>query len=200
MKEEVVIALYDKFEDARGALADLVQAGIPKEGIALLANSSTASHPSVLSNPAFAKTGEIDGEQSETTSHAGLGAEIGGGVGGVLGLLIGIGLITIPGIGPVVAAGWWAPLIAGLGGGAVVGGVIGVLTKHGVADADAKLYDEGLRRGGTLVSAHVSGDQIERAKQVFKARGAVDIEERAADWQADGWISFDADGRSANVA
>src|ERR1043166_6507613 len=51
------------------------------------------------------------------------GAGAGGAVGGTLGLLVGIGALAIPGLGPFIAAGPIMAALAGLGAGGVVGGV-----------------------------------------------------------------------------
>ena len=75
--------------------------------------------------------------------------------GGIIGLLTGLGLMAIPGVGPVVAAGWLASTAAGVAAGGAAGGIIGALTQTGASEEDASAYAEGIRRGGTLVSARV---------------------------------------------
>jgi hypothetical protein len=82
---------------------------------------------------------------------AGKGAGIGAGLGGAAGLLAGLGLLAIPGLGPVFAAGWLAATAVGAAAGAATGGLVGALTEAGVSKEDAPLYAEGVRRGGTLV-------------------------------------------------
>jgi hypothetical protein len=62
---------------------------------------------------------------------------------------------AIPGLGPVVAAGWLTATAVGAAAGAATGGIVGALTEAGVSKDDASLYAEGVRRGGTLVSARV---------------------------------------------
>jgi hypothetical protein len=190
--------LFDEFADAQAAVQDLVQAGYPRDQIALLANNSSGHHPGLMTNPAFIKE-EME-HDSDATSGLGLGVEIGGGLGVILGLLIGLGTIAIPGIGPVIAAGAWVTTAAGAAAGAIVGGAIGALTDRGVSKEDAHLYAEGVRRGGTLVTIHAAEDQVDRITQIFKARGAVDIERRGAHWRADGWVSFDHDAQPLSAA
>ena len=63
--------------------------------------------------------------------------------------------MAIPGVGPVVAAGWLVSTLAGAAAGAATGGVLGALTQAGISDDDAQVYAEGLRRGGAVVSARV---------------------------------------------
>jgi hypothetical protein len=53
---------------------------------------------------------------------------------------------------PRAAAGWLAATAVG----AATGGVVGALTQAGVSEEDAHVYAEGVRRGGTLVSARVA--------------------------------------------
>jgi hypothetical protein len=90
-----------------------------------------------------------------TGAGAGTGAGVGAAVGGVVGVLAGLGLLAIPGIGPVVAAGWLVSLAAGAAVGGTAGGIIGALTQSGVSEDEAHTYAEGVRRGGTLVTARV---------------------------------------------
>ena len=70
-------------------------------------------------------------------------------------MLAGLGLLAIPGLGPVVAAGWLASTALGAAVGGAAGGLIGALTAAGVSKEDADIYAEGIRRGGTLVTARV---------------------------------------------
>lgn len=52
----------------------------------------------------------------EKDSDAAAGAGVGAAVGGVGGLLAGLGAFAIPGIGPVVGAGWLATTLIGVEG------------------------------------------------------------------------------------
>ena len=96
--------------------------------------------------------------------------------------------LAIPGIGPIIAAGPIAAALAGAGIGAATGGLIGGLTDLGIPDEEAHTYAEGVRRGGTLVTATAHTEmQAARAVDILHRHGAVDIEERAASWRQDGW-------------
>jgi hypothetical protein len=121
---------------------------------------------------------------------AGKGAGIGAGVGGAAGLLAGLGLLAIPGLGPVVAAGWLASTALGAAAGAATGGVVGALTQAGISKEDAPIYAEGVRRGGTLVSARVPDVDRTRLDAVLN-KSAVNLRERSASWQKSGWTTFD---------
>jgi hypothetical protein len=105
---------------------------------------------------------------------AGVGA--GGALGGTLGLLVGLGALAIPGLGPFIAAG---PILAALSGaatGAAVGGITGALVGMGIPEIEAKQYEGKLLGGNILLSVHVeSSSERARAKTILERGGAVDI-------------------------
>ncbi|MDO9061686.1 MAG: hypothetical protein Q7U92_22055, partial [Bradyrhizobium sp.] len=121
---------------------------------------------------------------------AGTGAGIGAGLGGAAGLLAGLGLLAIPGLGPVVAAGWLASTALGAAAGAATGGIVGALTEAGVSKDDAAMYAEGVRRGGALVTARVADADRARLEAVL-GQSAVNLQDRSAAWQKSGWKTFD---------
>jgi hypothetical protein len=197
MSEKTIVALYDRFEDANAALADIVQAGADREKISMLANH-VGTGTALVVNPSFAREDIC----TDTDSQSGVvtGAEVGLGLGGILGLLATIGTVAIPGIGPLIAIGAWATIAAAAAAGGIVGGIIGAFTDRGVTDADAHLYAEGLKRGGTLVTVIAPSDLIDRVTQIFKDHHAVDIEKRGKAWTAEGWVSFDPAGHPLSEA
>src|SRR6478735_5756441 len=146
--------LYETHNDAQQAVRRLEAAGVPHSDISLVANNSDGW---------FNSDKKVDRDRDgvdDRAEGAGKGAGIGAGVGGAAGLLAGLGLLAIPGLGPVVAAGWLASTALGAAAGAATGGVVGALTEAGVSEEDAPLYAEGVRRGGTLVTARVAeGDR-----------------------------------------
>jgi hypothetical protein len=108
-------------------------------------------------------------------------------LGGGAGLLAGLGMLAIPGLGPVVAAGWLASTLVGAGAGAATGGLVGSLAGAGVSESDAHAYAEGIRRGGTLVTARVDDQHFERALDILDDEGTVDMDEREKSWRSEGW-------------
>jgi len=199
MKENTVVALFDEFDDAKGAMADLMQAGITRDRITLLANGPSTHHPSVLSNPAYARE-DMEKPESDATSGLGLGVVIGAGIVGFLGYLIGAGAIPLPFITALIAGKTWIAVAGGVIAGAIAGGVVGSLLDRGVSEEDEKLYAAGLAHSGTLATVRVPEESVERANAIFKARRAVDIETRDAEWRANGWVSFDPDDLHAAPA
>lgn len=105
---------------------------------------------------------------------AGVGA--GGVIGGTLGLLVGVGALAIPGLGPFIAAGPIMGALAGLGVGGAVGGLIGALVGMGIPEYEAKRYEGRIKEGGILVSVHCDNSEwVGRAKDILKRSGAEDI-------------------------
>ena len=175
--------LYDNYTDAQKAVQNLEAAGVPHSDISIVANNSDSWFG------AHKKDRDRNGVD-DRAEGAGKGAGIGAGVGGAAGLLAGLGLLAIPGLGPVVAAGWLAATAVGAAAGAATGGIVGALTEAGVSEEDAHSYAEGVRRGGTLVSARVPEANRSRLDTVLN-QSAVNLHDRSAAWQKSGWKTFD---------
>src|SRR5579872_2599153 len=151
-----VTGLFDSYDAATQAVRDLEAAGIPHRDISIVANNAENR----WSSPS-GRTAENAG------SGAASGASVGAALGGGAGLLAGLGLLAIPGLGPVVAAGWLAATAVGAAAGAATGGIVGALTEAGVSDEDAQSYAEGVRRGGTLVTARVADGDRARLEAIL---------------------------------
>lgn len=174
--------LYDNYSDAQTAVQGLEAAGVPHADISIVANNSDGWYDGK-------KDRDGDGVDDRAEA-AGKGAGIGAGLGGAAGLLAGLGLLAIPGLGPVVAAGWLAATAVGAAAGAATGGIVGALTEAGVSKEDAPLYAEGVRRGGTLVSAKVADADRTRLDAILN-RSSVNLRDRSAAWQKTGWTGYD---------
>ena len=134
----------------------------------------------------------IVGKQSDLEeTRAAEGAGIGGVIGGAAGVLAGVGLLAIPGVGPVVAAGWLASTVAGIAVGAVAGGLVGTLVSAGIDEGDAHYYAETIRRGGSVVAVKVDDDHVMQVEAILDGSGAIDRDARRATYQSDGWTRFD---------
>src|SRR5918994_2191012 len=104
------------------------------------------------------------------------GAGTGAAVGGVLGWLVGIGALTIPGIGPLVAAGPIVAALAGAGAVGATGGLLGGLIGARMPEIEAKRYAGRIREGGYLCSVHCDDREwAGRAKEILEATGARDV-------------------------
>jgi hypothetical protein len=180
--------LYNNYDDARAAVRNLEAAGVGHNDISILASNADNWYSDDRKDGTYPDR-DLDGKDDRAES-AGTGAGVGAAVGGVAGLLAGLGLMAIPGVGPVVAAGWLVSTLAGAAAGGVTGGVLGALTQAGISKEDAEVYAEGLRRGGAVVSARVADADAVRLQAVMD-RSAVNIGERSAAYRQSGWKSFD---------
>ena len=142
-----VTGLFDSYDAATQAVRDLEAAGIPHRDLSIVSNNAENRWSSPTG-----RTTEKPG------SGAATGASMGAALGGGAGLLAGLGLLAIPGLGPVVAAGWLAATAVGAVAGGAAGGFVGSLTNAGVSPEHAEIYAEGVRRGGSIVTARVDDD------------------------------------------
>ncbi|MDI6029227.1 hypothetical protein QBK99_23975 [Corticibacterium sp. UT-5YL-CI-8] len=174
-----VTGLFDDYSDASAAVSALEAQGVPSGDISIVSNNADEHH----------------GDDSNAAEGAGAGAGIGAAVGGVGGLLTGLGVMAIPGVGPVVAAGWLVATAAGAAAGALAGGaaggLIGAMTESGVPEEHAHVYAEGVRRGGTLVTAKVDDSVYPAAEAILRDSNWVDPTERRAAYAEEGWTRFD---------
>ena len=172
MSTVTISRLFDDFADAQKAVFNLREAGVAEDNISLIANNADKWYA-----PDYA-------------AGAGKGAAIGAGFGGFGGLLAGLGLLAIPGLGPVVAVGWLAAAAAGAAAVGAAGGVIGMIAEAGVAVNDAEIFAESIRRGGSLVSARVGAADRDRLEAILHP-ASVDIDKRRESLTATGWTRFD---------
>jgi len=176
---KTVVGLFDDYNQAKNAAIELERSGVSHNDISVLANNEVEEH---------VRRDSVDTRSSmghAVTKDAGVGAEIGG----VLGLLAGISTIAIPGLGFLVGAGWLAGALTGAGIGAVAGGIVGVLTHFGVPAADAAYYEEGIRRGGTLIAVRADENAVSGIARILNNAGAINIEERAATYRSEGFVA-----------
>ncbi|MBX9600116.1 MAG: general stress protein [Bryobacteraceae bacterium] len=182
-----VVGVFDSSEQAERAVRELTQSGVSRDDISLVANDQEGRWSSVLGQSSTS-TGSTAGTNE---SEVGRDTAIGAGIGALGGLLLGLGALAIPGIGPVIAAG---PLMGMLGGaavGAAGGGLVGLLRDQGIPDDDANLYAESVRRGGTLVTVHANNGRTDEICRILDRNGAVDVEERGRTYRDSGWNRFD---------
>ena len=173
---------FDNYSDATNAVRDLEALGIPHDDISIVSNKKDDPH-----------TGGVDDHDHD--GDVGRGATTGAAIGGVGGLLAGLGIVAIPGLGPIVAAGWLISTLAGAGigaaGGAATGGIVGALRSAGHSDEDANVYAESVRRGGTLISARVAEDRVSEAEATLNRHNATDASSRGQEYRQSGWTGFD---------
>lgn len=169
---------YDNYAAARTVVTDLKAAGFKDSEISLIAHND-----------------EGDSVMDGVATGAGVGAV----AGGTAGLLTGLGLLAIPGVGPVVAAGWLAATavgaVAGGAAGAATGGIIDALVDNGLSKDEAHVYAETVRRGGSVVSVRADDDRRTVAAGIMDRAKAVDVAARRSAYTSGGWKAFDPEAK-----
>lgn len=181
MTTQTITRLYDSYDDAKAAVNALETAGVPHGDISLVSNAADYADPEATQ----ANTSEA------TATGGGTGATLGTVLGGGAGLLAGLGMLAIPGVGPIVAAGWLVATLAGAGVGAAAGGLAGSLTGAGVSEADAHVHAEGVRRGGAVVTVRTDEAIQQTVEAVLDGRKPVDLASRRAEYETEGWTAHD---------
>jgi len=159
---KTVVGFFETYPQAQRAIDELVRNGFRRDDLNIVTNKERYQ------------------EVEHDDAH---GAAVGATTGAVLGGAAGLVAAMIPGVGPVLAAGPLIAALVGAGAGAVAGGIIGALVDAGVPEEDARLYEEGIRRGGTLLMVRAENDKAARAAQIMNQAGAVDIKRHSTEWR-----------------
>ena len=163
-KNKSVFGIFTTADAAERTVNALIQDGFPSQDVSVLM-------PDQRSTREFAHHKDTKAPEGATA-----GATAGGVVGGTLGVLVGLGALAIPGVGPLLAAGPIVAGLAGLGAGGAVGGFIGALVGMGIPEYEARRYEGRVKDGGILLSVHCeTPGEILRAREILTTAGATDI-------------------------
>ncbi len=154
MAERRFNQLYATYAEAVQVVADLTAIGIPTEAISLVESEADARLPHGVS---------VDSAQHPAGTGATLGAAIGGGIG----VLIGVGSITVPFTDALLAAGWFVPFAVFAGIGALLGALLGAVTRLGVTNKRDHMLATGLQKGQHLVMVQVSDVLGPRVQEIL---------------------------------
>ncbi|AWB44424.1 low temperature-induced protein [Paenibacillus sp. CAA11] len=148
-----IVGVFETEKEASAAIGALEQQGFLAEEISIVARDR--------------RDREAIENETGTKAPEGIaaGAATGGVLGGVAGLLAGLGLLAIPGIGPILAAGPIAATLTGAAVGAGAGGLVGGLIGLGIPEEEAKEYESYVNEGKILVLV----DEDQRNHQVYDA-------------------------------
>ncbi|MFW6296177.1 MAG: histidine kinase [Halothece sp.] len=165
------VGIFKRREDLESTLHALKDSGYDMNRVSLIARHIE----------------DVEGADEVTEKHgneakegAAAGATAGTVLGGVGGFLVGVGLLAIPGIGPILAAGAEisavASTFAGAGIGAAAGGIIGGLVGLGIPEEKAKVYNERVKAGDYLLMVSGTDDDIHRASSIMRDRHVEEFE------------------------
>jgi len=169
---ETIIGVFSERVNAEKAIADLERKGYSPRDLSVIVREKDVVTP--------VKAGSKGGN---AVSGALSGAATGGVIGGITGLLIGVGAVTIPGIGAFLIGG---PLAAALGltgaaavtasgvtTGLLAGGLLGGLVGLGVPEEAARIYEQRVREGAVLLAVPAATEEKrEEIRGIFDRYGA----------------------------
>lgn len=100
-----------------------------------------------------------------------------GGIGGAaLGALAGSGTLDYPSMGSFVAMGPIMDALSGAAVGATGGGFVSELLGLGIPESEAKIYENRIQNGGSLIAVHVSDpDQQGPIREILERQNLEDI-------------------------
>lgn len=164
MSKKAVFGIVRTQNEASLIVADLSRAGFSTGDISVLFPGAGDSRDFAIEKGTKAPEGAV------------AGGGTGGVIGGTFGLLVGLGALAIPGLGPLVAAGPIMAALSGIAVGAAVGGIAGGLVGLGIPEIQAKVYERKVQGGSVLISVHTeTSEQVDAAKRIFDQHGAEDV-------------------------
>lgn len=152
-----IVGIFDHKEQAHGAVLDLLNSGVPRGDISVVASDKPLERV-VGQNlaPSFPAAGATPD--------------------GVLGMLFGLSTLTLPGVGPVLMAGPLAAALsaalAGMGMGVAPGGMIGAMTSAGFTEEHAHMYTDIIQHGGAVVAVATDAILGSAVYEILQQHGA----------------------------
>lgn len=149
-----VVGVFDRVDYAEKAAREIKEQGLRTDDISIIVKNKDES--------------EAGGGEGMTNDNISNGALTGGVIGGLAGLLIGAGMVAIPGLGIIAAAG----PITGLIGGAATGGIIGGLVDLGIPEEEGKKYETDIREGKVVFTMRTDEGKVEDIQNILQSNGA----------------------------
>jgi len=169
-----VIGIYEDRTTVSDALDVLHRAGYRATDISVMSSDNQGSKD-------FAHE-----KHTKAPKGAATGAAVGAVVGAALAWLVSTQIVTIAGLGPLIAAGPVVAALAGAGAGGALGWIVGLLAGLRRSEYVAKRYAGRIRRAGILLSVHCDSQKwCDKAKKTLIDTGALNVSsasEAAADY------------------
>jgi hypothetical protein len=155
-----VVGVFNDRQHANAAVEDLKRVGFRDDQIGVASRHTD--------------TGEMT--TSEQGSKAEEGAVMGVLAGAGLGGLVGLGILAgmIPAVGPVIAGGTLATILANAAGGAALAGLAGALVGAGIPEEEAHYYQTEFEAGRIIVTIKADG-RFDEATAILRRHGAYDM-------------------------
>jgi len=161
------IGVFSNRQDAEMALQELRDAGFNMDRVSIIARDEKGKDQ--------ISDADMNPKEEQVKGGAGAGAVAGSATGGLMGLIGGLGVLAIPGVGPVAEVGIvLANTLLGSGIGAAGGGLVGALIGWGVPEDRAQYYGDRLDQGDYILIMEGSSDDVRKAEAILNNRGIRD--------------------------
>ena len=158
-KQPYEVGVFETYEAAERAVAELTQAGFPAEAISVICPTCSTQQ--------FAAVDKEDPAGTKTPAAAATGGVIGAVLGG---LTAAVGIVASGGMGLLVAG----PLLGATATGGVAGAFIGSMLTRGFESEITNFYDQALEKGQILVAADTrQGPGRKAAERALADAGAL---------------------------
>lgn len=141
-EHSMLFEIFKDKESADKAIKALETRGYTKDEITIVTTDVTRDK--------YFKDEKTVEAENQTLKGAGAGSAIGLTLGALIGGILAVGSVVIPGVGLIVA-GPLAAALAGAGAGSLAGGLVGALTGWGVSEVKAKKYEKAIKEGKIVV-------------------------------------------------
>jgi cation transport regulator ChaB len=167
--ERTISALFKEQKQIDDVIRRLLGRGVPRDHISVMGRN-------------FQSETRISGFLTKKDVILGglrTGAIFGSLFGSFLSLLTGVGVLFVPFVGPIVAAGPIGALLLGAASGAIAGsagaGLVSVLTAWGMPEDKAAIYQTRLQAGEFLLMAEVPSDRVGEFQLLLESAGGQEI-------------------------
>jgi len=162
-----VVGLFESEDLAKSTVEEIKTKGVSEERISLVAKNNESDDMEAGAQTATRT------ETKNQTDGIGDGIATGGALGGIAGILAGAGMLAVPGVGPILAAG---PLAAGISG-LAAGGIAGGLIDYGLDEEQGQRYAKEIEQGRILVAVEDEEEtRIDDIAAMMENRGAFEVE------------------------
>lgn len=168
--DRTISAIFKEQKQVDDVIRRLIDRGVPKDHISVMGRN-------------FQSETRISGFITKRDVILGglrTGAIFGSLFGSFLSLLTGVGVLFIPFVGPIVAAGPIGAVLLGAASGAIAGsagaGLVSVLTALGMPEDKATVYQTRLQAGEFLLMAEIPSDRSGEFQLILESSGAEEIE------------------------
>ncbi|MBE9017628.1 MAG: hypothetical protein N4J56_007853 [Chroococcidiopsis sp. SAG 2025] len=157
------IGIFSHRQNAEQALTELQSIGFPMQKISMVTKTPEGDEIlgcNVIQRPPI------------TRAESAIKGALAGSTGvGLMTLIVGLGILLVPGVGPALAVESMVAVILGSGAATVAGGLHGALRGWFVPEEQARFYSERFNQGDYLAIVEATEDEIQKAEAVLSHWG-----------------------------